>query len=260
MGYLPNAATQDRYEREREFHDARFAAPSGRRADRFYAIDRASNAFYFSRLDAAPASAAILDYGCGDGAYSAIHAAKGGQRRITAVDLSDIAIEHARANARKEGVDAWIDFQMMNAEALDLPAESFDIVCGTGVLHHLDLDRALPEVGRVLTSNGRAVFVEPMGHNPLINLYRARTPEQRTPDEHPLLLSDFELARRYFAGVEATFFHLTSLLAIPFRESRRFDGLLSRLEALDRALMRRLPPAQRFAWLVVLELKQPIRA
>jgi len=254
-----DAATSERYEREKEFHDARFAAPVKRRADRFYAINRASNAFYFSRLDATPRSASVLDYGCGEGAYSATHAAEGG-RRVTAVDLSEVALGRARAKARERGIDGQVDFRVMNAEALDLPPESFDLVCGTGVLHHLELERSLPEIGRVLGSGGRALFLEPMGHNPLINCYRARTPEQRTPDEHPLLVQDLVLARRYFDRVDATFFHLLSLLALPFQASTRSDGLLTKLAAADRALFRRLPAVQRFAWMVVLEFQHPVRA
>lgn len=254
----PAGPARERYEREREFHDARFGAPDERAADRFYAINAASSAFYFSRLDAAPDSASILDYGCGEGAYSATHAAERG-RRVTAVDLSEVAIERARAKAREHGIDGRVDFRVMNAEALEFPPESFDLVCGNGVLHHLDMERSLTEVGRVLASSGRALFVEPMGHNPLINLYRKRTPEQRSPDEHPLLVGDLELARRYFARVEATFFHLASLLALPFRASSGFDGLLTKLEALDRRLFRRVPAVQRFAWMVVLELQHPLR-
>jgi len=148
----------------------------------------------------------------------------------------------------------------MNAEALELPDESFDLVCGQGILHHLDLQRSLTEVSRVLAPGGRALFLEPMGHNPLINLYRARTPEQRSADEHPLLAEDLDLARRHFARVDATFFHLLSLLALPFRSSSGFDDLLRKLDAGDRALFRRVPAVQRFAWMVVLELRQPIRA
>ena len=251
-------AASERYEREAEFHDARFAMPEGRRADRFYAINRASSAFYFSQLDTAPRSASVLDYGCGEGAYSAMHAAADG-RRVTAVDLSEVAVERARAKAREHGIDGRVDFRVMNAEALEFPAESFDLVCGNGVLHHLDLERSLTEVRRVLASDGRALFMEPMGHNPMINLYRSRTPEQRTPDEHPLLVKDLELLRRYFAKVEVTFFHLLSLLALPLRRSSRFGDLLTRLEAADRALFRRLPAVQRFAWIVVLDLQDPIR-
>lgn len=251
-------AARERYEREREFHDSRFATPDSRSADRFYDIDRASSAFYFSRLDAAPSSAAVLDYGCGEGAYSAIRAAEG-NRRVTAVDLSEVAIERARAKVEEQGIEGRVDFRVMNAEALEFPSGSFDLVCGNGVLHHLDLERSLTEVRRVLASNGRALFLEPMGHNPVINLYRARTPQQRTRDEHPLLVRDFDLARRYFGRVEATFFHLLSLFALPFRAAGGFADLLSRLEAADRSLFRRLPAVQRFAWMVVLELQDPVR-
>lgn len=177
---------------------------------------------------------------------------------MTAVDLSEQAIEQARGRARDHGVESRIDFRVMNAEALEFPPGSFDLVCGNGVLHHLHLERSLTEVARVLAPGGRALFSEPMGHNALINLYRARTPEQRTPDEHPLLLQDLALAERYFAEVEATFFHLASLLALPFRASKRFDGLLAKLEAADQALFRRLPAIQRFAWVVVLDLRHPV--
>lgn len=38
-------------------------------------------------------------------------------------------------------------------------------------------------------------FSEPLGHNPIINWYRNRTPEMRTEDEHPLLIKDIEFAK-----------------------------------------------------------------
>jgi hypothetical protein len=64
-----------------------------------------------------------------------------------------------------------------------------------------------------LKTGGEGLFLEPLGHTPLINLYRRFTPRFRTPDEHPLVISDFELARRYFGSVDAEFFHLTSFFA-----------------------------------------------
>ena len=46
------ASDQDRLTREQQFHDARFGADMGRTADRFYAINRASDA-YFRQASAA---------------------------------------------------------------------------------------------------------------------------------------------------------------------------------------------------------------
>ena len=196
----------------------------------------------------------MLDYGCGEGAYAAIEGARHGQN-VTAVDLSPVAIDMARRHAEQAGVADKIDFRVMNAEALELLDDEFDFVCGYGVIHHLDISVSLREITRVLKPHGAALFSEPMGHNPAINLYRDRTPDQRTPDEHPLLDSDLPLFEARFQNVKATYFHLAGLLALPLRSTRWFDAALSQLDRVDSVLMR--TPARRWAWMVVLELSGP---
>ena len=249
------SATEQRYESERQFHDRRFA-DDRRAANRFYSIIGAADDHYGSRLDAAPPGATFLDCGCGSGAYAAIRLAEQG-RRVSAIDLSSVAIEEARTKARRRALEDRIEFRVMNAEALEFPDHSFTVVCGSGVLHHLDLRRAYAEIARVLKPSGHGIFLEPMGHNALINLYRRLTPEQRTPDERPLLASDFELARQFFDRVETTHFALASLLALPVAHTRTGRQLLSWLDALDQRIFRRVPAARRFGWLVVLDLAEP---
>ena len=39
-------------------------------------------------------------------------------------------------------------------------------------------------------------------HNPALNLFRKMTPHLRTPDEHPLMMSDLQLARTGFRSIE----------------------------------------------------------
>jgi SAM-dependent methyltransferase len=176
---------------------------------------------------------------------------------VTGIDLSPVAIEKAEEEAESRGVAAATEFRVMNAEALDFPDDSFGLVCGTGILHHLDLDRAYGEIARVLRPDGRAVFVEPLGHNPAINLYRRRTPELRTEDEHPLVMPDLERASEYFQDVDPRFFHLSTLLAVPARSWKRFDPLLNTLGRFDDALFRALPALRRYAWLVALVFARP---
>ena len=36
---------------------------------------------------------------------------------------------------------------------------SFDLICGTGILHHLDIHAAFHEISRTLRPDGIAVFV-----------------------------------------------------------------------------------------------------
>jgi ubiquinone/menaquinone biosynthesis C-methylase UbiE len=249
----------DRLAREQEFHDSRFAEGQPHRsADRFYIINRESDAYFRARLNAVRPGAKILDYGCGDGAYGALHAATRDDLDITAIDLSPIAIEQAAGRAREAGVAERIDFRVMNAEQLELPDDEFDYVVGLGVLHHLDLAASLREIRRVLKPDGGGVFVEPMGHNPFINLYRNRTPDQRTSDEHPLLVSDLDAIARSFRSCEASYFHLLGLLALPLAGTRYMSRALRRLDALDQVVFRGLPYLQRHAWMVGLSVTGPV--
>jgi SAM-dependent methyltransferase len=168
-----------------------------------------------------------------------------------------VAIEQATARGRAEGLDEQLTFRVMDAEQLEFPDASFDIVCGSGILHHLDLARAYAEIARVLAPTGIGVFTEPLGHNPAINAYRNRTPALRTVDEHPLLMDDLKLAERFFGEVDRRFFTLSSLAAIPIRNRPGFERLLGGLDGLDRWLFRIAPVLRRHAWMVAITLCDP---
>jgi SAM-dependent methyltransferase len=146
----------------------------------------------------------------------------------------------------------------MNAESLDFTDDSFDVVCGTGILHHLDIGRAMSEVARILHKDGRAVFIEPLGHNFFINAYRRLTPRFRTEDEHPLLIKDLKMLSTYFGHVDIAYYYFFSILIIPFRNWKLFTLLSSMAEGLDRLIFR-VPFMRRFAWQVLIELDQPVK-
>ena len=147
-------------------------------------------------------------------------------------------------------------FEAICAEALDFDNESFDGVIGTAVLHHLDVVCAYCEMSRVLCDGGRAVFIEPLGHNPLINAYRRRTPENRTEFEHPLRCEDFTLAQRYFDGVHVEMYHLLAIITSPFA-SRPWGKLLhSALSWVDRRLLALNERMRWQAWIAVAELRK----
>src|SRR5207245_2142122 len=103
-----------------------------------------------------------------------------------------------------------------------------------------------------------AVFLEPLGHNPAINIVRALTPQARTPDEHPLRMADVDLLARGFVHSEATYHHLLGLAAFPFRNTRVFDTVLDQLDRIDARLVRRSALMRRWSWLVVLDLREPL--
>jgi SAM-dependent methyltransferase len=224
-----------------------------RTVDAFYAIVRDSRNAFEARLLPGCAGLRVLEYGCGAGTYSFTLAARGAD--VTGIDISDVAIEQATAEASRRGLP--IKYVRMDAERLEFSDSTFDLVCGVAILHHLDLDKAFANLARVLRPGGRAVFLEPLGHNPAINLYRRLTPRLRTEDEHPLLMRDLAVGGKYFNVAGHRFFNLSTLMAVPLRHSRVLNPALDMLSGLDRMLFTICPPARRYAWQVVLSFEQP---
>jgi ubiquinone/menaquinone biosynthesis C-methylase UbiE len=98
----------------------------------------------------------VLEIGCGLGTDGAQFAKAGAI--YTGVDLTDAAVELARR--RFELFELPGTFRTADAENLDFPDDSFDLVYSHGVLHHTpDTKRAVREVHRVLRPGGRAVVM-----------------------------------------------------------------------------------------------------
>ena len=246
--------SQKRFQRERDFHNKTYTEQSRSSVSKFYSIAQLSKQCYQDKLRTYGTRKRVLEYGCGTGsqAFDLAHH----QAQIVGIDISDVAVELAKQTATDQGISNCINFEVMNAEQLYFPDCSFDLVCGSGILHHLDLPCSLDEVQRVLAADGHAIFYEPLGHNPFINLYRRLTPNLRTEDEHPLLVRDLRLLDRYFDCVRIRYFHLTSLLAVPFRRLPIFVPLLRKLELLDQACFH-MSFLKKQAWMVVIDLSQP---
>ncbi|MCP3913173.1 MAG: class I SAM-dependent methyltransferase [Actinomycetia bacterium] len=251
----PASASLDRVDREQRFHDERFADDTTRAATlKYYRAARAASSAYRRTVAGLGGGAEVLEYGCGPGSAAWDIAEAGG--RVTGVDISPVAIDRAKREAGDRGV-ADCQFLLMNAEELEFDNNSFDLICGSGILHHLELEAAYGELARVMRPGGAAVFYEPLGHNPFINLYRRLTPAMRTEDEHPLTTSDLEGAKRRFRTVETEFHVLTALVASPVSHTRWGQVLASVLGRLDSLVFRLLPVSRRWAWIVVLTLGEP---
>lgn len=245
-------AEQQRLQREAEYHDHRFAENTRSSTDKFYAITQASFAWYRRRLLDNVNALHVLEYGCGPGDIAFAAAQAGAIAH--GIDISPVAIAQARAHAAD--VSSAATFSVDNAEQVSFADASFDRIGGSGILHHLDLDKAYAEIARLLRPGGRAVFLEPLGHNPLINAYRNRTPLMRTDDEHPLLRQDIQRCSRYFRKVTPRFFHCLALAAVPLRGSALFQPTLAALAGADRLLLSRYAPSRWWAWMVVLDCER----
>jgi ubiquinone/menaquinone biosynthesis C-methylase UbiE len=247
-----DSAEFERLERERAYHNARFAAESRVGQDKYYFALQGCDRRVMALVERAAVGADVLEYGCGTG-YLSVPLA-GRARSLTGIDISEVAIELACDAAAAAGAGNT-RFLTMNAEALELPDASFDLVFGSGILHHLDLPRALAEVARVLRPGGRAIFKEPLGHNALINAYRRLTPQARTEDEHPLTRADLALARRVFPRMRCEFHALATLASVPFRDSPLGGPVYAAAAALD-AVLTRVPGVRLQAWYSLMVLQK----
>lgn len=256
---------ETRKQEEATFHDA------DRRGHRNEIEREAANAHWYSA--AAPVvrhfqkwlgreapGHIVLDYACGSG-QTAIELARAGATLTIGIDVSEVSVRNATENAAAAGLLDRVRFLQRDCEATELPAESFDRILCSGMLHHLDLTKAFPELSRLLKPGGRVLCLEALNYNPAIKLYRRLTPQYRTAWEaaHILSMRDIRLAREFFDVENMRFFCMASPLAtlLPIGIARRAGLALG--HALD-AVLTRVPYVQLWSWQFAFELVKPARS
>jgi len=192
----------------------------------------------------------FLDYACGNG-DNAILAAESGASLSIGLDISSVSIQNAIETARAAHVEHNSYFVQADAENTKLPDRSVDTIICSGMLHHLDLNYAFPELQRILAPGGKILAVEALDYNPAIKLYRKLTPDMRTEWEkaHILSLADVRFAKRFFKVGQIRYWHVTGILS-PHTQHPAIQKLL---DTIDRAL-EKIPLVQLMAWIFTFEL------
>lgn len=175
--------------------------------------------------------ARILDLGCGLGNLTWYF--KTVKAKVIGVDISPQSIAYAKANIKS----ANITFQVQSAHNLDFIDNYFDAVIGNGILHHLDLKKALPEILRILKPGGRIFFTEPNLINPEIFLEKEipflRKLVGNSPEEAPFSRWWIKktLEKYKFKNVQATpFDFLYPALPVSLSKSLRiFSEILEKI-------------------------------
>lgn len=107
-----------------------------------------------------------MELGCGTGFFLLNLLQAGVAEKGSVTDLSPGMVKVALRNAENLGLD--VDGRVADAETIPYEDDTFDLVVGHAVLHHIpDVEQSLREVLRVLKPGGRFVFAgEPstIGH------------------------------------------------------------------------------------------------
>jgi SAM-dependent methyltransferase len=213
---------------------------------------------------------AVLELGCGLGEFAVYLAKKGA--KVSGVELGSNLVAASQLLAKVNGVSC--DFR--EASVLDLPfeTESFDLVVGIDILHHLsptDLKKAVREAHRVLAPEGLAIFREPVENSRIFDLIQNLFPARRAGSYNRPSILQRKAWRAYLESLDDR--DLTSAelrhAGEPFQVVRiKPFGFLIRLErlagkkhagtltTLDRILFRLCPPLKRFSRGVLVEYRK----
>ena len=107
----------------------------------------------------------VLIVACGTG-YEVVRACREAAS-VTAIDISAKAVENAKAMVEHNGLHA--NYAVGDAGRSGLPSESFDVIWGSAVLHHLQHEEVAVEFARILKPGGVIYMMdEPTFFNPLL--------------------------------------------------------------------------------------------
>jgi 2-polyprenyl-3-methyl-5-hydroxy-6-metoxy-1,4-benzoquinol methylase len=266
---------QKRLDVEREFHDAWADSEIVENFDvrMMNEVCTAPEMRYITKMLGDIKGKDLLDVGCGLGEASVYFAILGAS--VTSSDLSQGMLDATHRLAIANNVS--IQPLLSAAEDLGLTVDKkFDIIYLGNLLHHVNIEETLSRLKKHLKPSGVFVSWDPVQYNPVINVYRKMAMDVRTPDEHPLRVSDINIFRNNFKQVDTKFFWLSTLIIFLFmalvqkrnpnkerfwkvvlREGNSWEWLYTPLSMLDRALLTLIPPLGWLCWNVVVIAKNP---
>lgn len=239
-----------RKQEEARFHDEHREDGDKKRSNKkFYSTVQVSKNYLNNWIKNNSKDLVFLDFACGFG-HATIRSAQAGAKKAIGIDISPVSVQKAAKLAKENGLDNTF-FAVDDCEQTKLPDNSVDRILCSGMLHHLDVSKAFPEMYRILKPGGKILAVEALNYNPVITRYRQRTPELRTEWEkdHILSLKDVKLAKKHFKVNSIRYWHFLSPLGtyVPF--------LLPILNLFD-MIVTRLPLIQLWSWQFTFELEK----
>ena len=238
--------------REKKFHNKLQSKSKGRFENIFYKALYSMYEDFNAYTSQKSKNKIVLDYGCGIGSVTQKIATLK-PSKLFGIDISEISISKAIENAKN--LNLQINYSVDNCEETKFKAETFDLVFGSGILHHLDLEKSLVEINRILKKGGEMVFLEPLGANPLINFYRKLTPKSRSKDEHPFLKKDFNFISSLFKQVTVKYYGFFTLIFFLFYKNPQKSSVFKIISKLDYYFFK-IKYFKNLAWSVMIVAKK----
>ena len=191
----------------------------------------------------------VLEYGCGLGHMATLLVRSGAQ--VTTFDLSRRSVQVTRNRVALNNDGAEIQLAVAAGESLPFEDGTFDIVFGKAILHHLEAASGADDLRRVIKPGGRAVFTEPMGMNPVLNVvrdyvwYPKKTPRGA---DHPLTYDDIHAWGAGYREFNYREVELLSMVERGFGFNKRFP----KLRRADDFLLKNVPFLRRYCRYVVM--------
>jgi len=203
----------------------------------------------------------LLDFGSGpgDNAYRFSHIGY----HVEGFDISDKNVEIATELFKINNRSA--NFQVCFAESLPYADESFDIIVGIDILHHVDIEKSLIECKRVLKENSKAFFREPVDvplldrirETKIVQLFAPKSvsfERHITEDERKLNSIDDQIIKSIFPKTKKHYYFLFARFDKFYRKGS--DPKVSILEKLDYYLLKTFPFLNNLCGTVIYELEK----
>ncbi|SPD75014.1 hypothetical protein PITCH_A400049 [uncultured Desulfobacterium sp.] len=196
----------------------------------------------------------ILELGCGTGWLSVIFCKLGAT--VVGIDISRELVKIAKKRSYINRVESQTDFEVMSVHKLLFPAESFDLVYGLSLLHHVDITKCIPEVKRVLKKGGMSVFSEPIIISHFVEAIRKKVPVPIDDDPSfpapPLQHSDIKWIMSQFSEASVRYYRLFESLD-RVSDNRNFIRIMQLIDQLCLPVW----PINKLARQIVIQLRGP---
>lgn len=196
----------------------------------------------------------VLELGS-DGALTLHLASKGA--RVLAIDTSRVAVDNLTHVTEKFNLVSQIHAIEMDARQIDELKETFDLIVGKFILHHIEpFGDFIAKMYAVTSQGARGVFIENNANSNILMWFRNHivgrfgVPKLGDSEESPFDRSELEMLKRQFDEVnvysaEFEFFRMLGLYV--FKDNEIFKRI-------DSVIYKHCPPARRFGYRQVLEV------